>query len=124
MFDREFESLANAGVEVLRWWVLAGGVNYPVGERIEAVGQLPTAPRNELFRLVPGRDRAQTSAAQRSTKRSRSLLRVLSSSPRSSAAIARVAPDRLRELGKKTRTTRSAHAAFIIELRVLSARHF
>lgn len=29
----EFSQLKALGLDVLRWWVLAGGVNYPVGER-------------------------------------------------------------------------------------------
>jgi hypothetical protein len=35
--ERDLRELRALGITVVRWWVLAGGVNYPVGQRIETI---------------------------------------------------------------------------------------
>jgi len=54
----ELAALADAGMTLTRFWILAGGVNYPVGESTEGYGALVTRRR-------PGRLRSHRALALR-----------------------------------------------------------
>jgi hypothetical protein len=52
--SRELKLLRAKGVSVVRWWILAGGVNYPVGGRIEEIAERQKQLFGDYWMLRPG----------------------------------------------------------------------
>ena len=49
--EREFAQLHTLGITVARFWILAGGVNYPVDEEIQAYGEIVPVQGRGIDRL-------------------------------------------------------------------------
>jgi len=50
--ERELRELRDLGLEVVRWWILGGGVNYPVGRNVTEVGELVATGEGALHAIV------------------------------------------------------------------------
>jgi hypothetical protein len=53
--ERDLSELSLLGIKIVRWWVLAGGVNYPVGRAISEIAERVSVPlRGEHWQLKQG----------------------------------------------------------------------
>lgn len=51
---QELKELRRIGIGIVRWWILAGGLNYPVGGGIEAIAEHEHEMLGAYWRLKPG----------------------------------------------------------------------